>query len=107
MTQPGLHLHEQILECILQATDRRSEPFRTLRKGLGYTLSVVVQAIPDEGFAWLDRLVNTEDTDVLWIVGENLKKNRLVRHFPERVESLATHMAALRRRAKNDKRKTR
>ena len=88
----ALRLHERILERVLQATDRRSEPFRTLRKGLGYTLSVVVQAIPDEGFSWLARLVDTEDTDVLWIVRENLKKNRLVRHFPERVEALANSL---------------
>jgi hypothetical protein len=88
----ALRLHERILERVQQATDRRSEPFRTLRKGLGYTLSVVVQAIPEEGFTWLARLVDTEDTDVLWIVRENLKKNRLVRHFPKRVEALANSL---------------
>jgi hypothetical protein len=88
----ALRLHKRILERVLRATDRRSEPFRTLRKGLGYTLSVVVQAIPEEGFAWLAWLVDTEDTDVLWIVRENLKKNRLVRHFPERVEVLANSL---------------
>jgi len=103
----ALRLHERIMERVLQAADRRSESFRAMRKGLGYTLSVVVQAIPNEGFAWLARLVDTEDSDVLWIARENLKKNRLVRHFPEQVESLAIHMTALRSRAKNDKRKTR
>lgn len=92
IVRSALCLHERILDRVLQAHDRRSEPFKTLRKGLGYTLSVVVQAIPDEGFAWLARLVDTEDTDVLWIVRENLKKNRLVRHFPERVEALANSL---------------
>jgi hypothetical protein len=94
LARSALCLHERILDRVLQARDRRSEPFKALRKGLGYTLSVVVGAIPDEGFAWLARLVDAQDADVLWIVRQNLKKNRLVRHYPERVETLARKLVA-------------
>jgi hypothetical protein len=70
----------------------RGDPDSLSDRLLGYTLSVVVQAIPEAGFAWMARLVDTEDTDVLWIIHENLKTNRLVRHFPERVEALANNV---------------
>lgn len=93
LARSAMHLHERVLGRVLEASDRRAEAFRTLRKGLGYTLSVVVQAVPDEGFGWLARLVDTEDTDVLWIVRQNLKKNRLVRHYPEQVEALAQRLS--------------
>ena len=33
-------------------------------------------------------LVDSQDSDVLWIVKENLKKNRLVKNFPEQIESM-------------------
>jgi hypothetical protein len=88
LARSALHLHERILCRVLQARDRRSEAFRALRKGLGYTASVVVQALPDEGFAWLGRLVDTQDADALWVVRQNLKKNRLVRRFPKQVEAV-------------------
>ena len=31
--------------------------------------------------------VDSQDSDVLWIVKENLKKNRLLKNSPEEVES--------------------
>ena len=93
LARSALRLHERILGRVLQVRDHKSEPFRTLRKGLGHTLSVVVQAIPDEGFAWLTQLIDTQDADVLWIVRQNLKKNRLVRHFPGQVETLTRRLA--------------
>lgn len=84
----ALHLHESILSAVLSATDRRVESFRILRKGLGYTLSVVVSRVPDEGFQLLARLVPAGDADILWIVRQNLKKKRLAGRFHERVEAL-------------------
>jgi hypothetical protein len=96
LARSALRLHQRILERVQEAgdRDRKTEPFRILRKGLGYTPSVVVQALPDEGFVWLAQLANSQDRDVLWIVRQNLKKNRLVREFPIRVEQL---METLRR----------
>jgi hypothetical protein len=59
-----------------------------LRKPLGYTPSVVVQSVPEEGFEFLAQLADSQDSDVLWIVRENLKKNRLVKNFPDQVASI-------------------
>ena len=89
----ALRLHKRILTRVLTCPDRRSEPFRALRKALGYTLSVVVQAIPQEGFAWLAQLADSQDADVLWIVKQNLRKNLLARHFPEQVEEIRSRIA--------------
>lgn len=84
----ALQLHKDIIAQVLGVKERRSERFRILRKGLGYTLSVVVCAAPQEGFAFLAQLLDAQDPDVRWIVRENLKKNRLVRGFPKEVETL-------------------
>lgn len=56
---------------------RRSEDVRTLRQALGYTVSVAVAAAPEPGFTLLEKLAVSPDADVLWVVRENLKKNRL------------------------------
>jgi hypothetical protein len=84
----ALQLHRDIVDPMLGAEDRRAETFRLLRKGLGYTLSVVVRALPEEGFAFMAQLMDSGDADALWIVKQNLKKNRLVKNFPQDVESL-------------------
>lgn len=84
----ALELHRGIFDQVLKLEERKSEAFRVLRKGLGYTLSVVVCSIPDEGFAFLVELVEHQDRDVDWIVRQNLKKNRLAKPYPERVRSL-------------------
>ena len=52
---------------------------RTLRKGLGYCWSVAVAADPEQGLPAFDRLRESEDPDVRWIVDENLKRKRLQR----------------------------
>ena len=49
---------------------------------------VGVQATPEQGFEFLTQLAGLQDRDVLWIVKQNLKKNRLVKNFPEQVEAL-------------------
>jgi hypothetical protein len=90
--QAALELHKAIFERMTEFDDRKSDEFKALRKGLGYTLSVVVQALPEEGFAFMHQLVATQDKDVLWIVKENLKKNRLVKNFPTQVESIKSSL---------------
>lgn len=84
----ALRLHREILTRVLEMDDRRSDAFRALRKGLGYTLSVVVCAVPQEGFSFLAELAVLDDRDVRWIVKENLKKNRLLKNYPTEVSAL-------------------
>ncbi len=66
---------------------RRSEPIRTLRQALGYTVSVAVAAAPDVGFRLLEQLASSNDSDVRWVVRENLKKNRL-KPWSDRVDAI-------------------
>ena len=84
----ALSLHQIILDRVLGSREHRSDPFRTLRQGLGYTVSVVICALPEEGFRWMDHLAASGDADVIWIVRSNLKKNRLVSGFPDRVKEI-------------------
>jgi len=90
MAMMALQLHRDIVARLLEMDNRKSGAFRVLRRGLGYTLSVVVCAVPQEGFAFLAELAESNDRDVRWIVRENLKKSRLIRPFPREVESLKT-----------------
>ncbi|MBV9230788.1 MAG: hypothetical protein JOZ18_15880, partial [Chloroflexi bacterium] len=57
--------------------DRKNEDFRVLRRTLGYTLSVITAAAPEEGFALMRECAAWGDSDVNWILRENLKKKRL------------------------------
>jgi hypothetical protein len=51
-----------------------------------------VCAIPKEGFEFLRQLVNSGDNDLLWVVKQNLKKNRLLKNFPGNVASLTKQL---------------
>ncbi|HUV02639.1 MAG TPA: hypothetical protein VMW67_04240 [Desulfobacteria bacterium] len=90
LTMRAVALHKMIFDRILSVKERKSEQFKTLKKGLGYTLSVVVAAIPEEGFGYMEQLIDSrkQDKDIRWIVKENLKKNRLVKNFSDEVAAL-------------------
>ncbi len=83
--QVALELHEKIFNQILATGERKTNEFRTLRQALGYSLSVVVHAIPKEGFEYMHRIAGLHDADILWVIRENLKKNRLTKNFPDEV----------------------
>ncbi len=84
----ALELHKKVFIQVKTSQDRKSEEFKILRKGLAYSLSVVVQAIPEEGFEYLKELVTSQDKDILWILKQNLKKNRLIKNFPAKVRAI-------------------
>jgi len=84
----ALEIHKKILKQISFIEDRKSESFKKLRQALGYTLSVVVEQIPQEGFEYINKLVGKDDKDILWIVKNNLKKNRLIKNYPKKVEKI-------------------
>ncbi|MDN4614246.1 hypothetical protein P5G50_07255 [Leifsonia sp. F6_8S_P_1B] len=58
-------------------TRRRDDDVRVLRQALGYAVSVVTVAAPDEGVPLLERLATAEDADAHWIARQNLGKARL------------------------------
>jgi hypothetical protein len=63
------------------ATERKREDFRALRQALGYTVSVITAAAPEEGFAIMRTCATWNDSDITWVLRENLKKKRLAK-FP-------------------------
>ena len=84
----ALEMHKKIFEQIIVSKERKSEAFKKLKQALGYSLSVVICGVPKEGFEYMYQLIDSKDTDIFWIVKENLKKNRLKKNFPEEVDSM-------------------
>jgi hypothetical protein len=90
----SLQFHKQIVERFLLIDERKSEPFRILRQGLGYTISIVVCAIPKQGFEFMRQLIYSGDKDLMWIAKENLKKNRLQKNFPQEFALLTKELGS-------------
>jgi hypothetical protein len=67
---------------------RKEEAFAVLKKGLSYALSVLVAALPEEGFPLLEQWVESSDLDIRQILSENLKKKRLEEADPDRAAEL-------------------
>ena len=74
-----LRILDDITASVLEESDRRSEAFRVMRKGLAYGWSVAVAAQPSIGKFRMERWIRAQDADVRWIMRQNLKKNRLLR----------------------------
>jgi len=83
----ALRFHKEILDRIVFTEARKAKPFRALRKALGYTLSILVCALPGAGLSLIDELIASKDTDFHWIARSNFKKRRLLRSFPEEAET--------------------
>lgn len=85
----ALEIQQIILERFhaIPVSDRRREDVRVLRQALGYTLSVIVAAQPEAGFALMQSCAAWDDSDIHWILRENLKKKRLAK-YSEDVEKL-------------------
>ena len=74
-----LAILDRITANLAGVSDRRSEDFKALRKGMAYCWSVAVAAYPEAGKESMQRWFASEDPDVRWVMRENLKKQRLVR----------------------------
>ncbi|MHC1782779.1 MAG: hypothetical protein AB9891_08495 [Anaerolineaceae bacterium] len=74
-----LALLDEITGWLATSTDRKRDEFKTLRQGLAYCWSVAAAACPDTGKALMEKWIGSSDRDVLWIMRENLKKNRLLK----------------------------
>jgi hypothetical protein len=81
-----LEILDEITESFPGLEDRREEAVRVLRKGLGYCWSVAVVALPEEGKTLMEKWFASRDKDIVWIMKENLKKNRLLSMDPIWVE---------------------
>ncbi|MCJ7619450.1 MAG: hypothetical protein MUP64_04440, partial [Anaerolineae bacterium] len=81
-----LRVLDGITASIEDVQDRRSDEFTALRKGMGYCWSVAVVALPDVGKLLMEKWFSSDDSDVSWIMRENLKKKRLERMDGEWVQ---------------------
>ncbi|MBF8983414.1 hypothetical protein IZY60_07680 [Lutibacter sp. B2] len=72
-----LNILDEITECILSMDSRKDEDFKTLKKALAYGWSVVVVALPEVGKQKMEKWFSSNDKDIIWIMKQNLKKNRL------------------------------
>jgi hypothetical protein len=89
-----LGILDSITEGMTRSTDRRSEAFRALRKGLGYCWSVAVAAEPDAGRPLMERWMRSDDPDVRWVMKQNLTKKRLNRAGADWVASGTAKLGA-------------
>lgn len=74
-----IEILDQISASLINESDRRSEEFKVLRKGLGYGWSVVVASHPDIGKPAMEVWIHNPDPDIRWVIKQNLRKNRLIR----------------------------
>jgi hypothetical protein len=90
----AVDLVDQVTANLQLMPDRRSDEFRTLRQALGYCWSVVVASNPEYGWPRIEYWCGSSDSDVRWLLRENLKKARLIRLDPARVEKLDSTLAS-------------
>lgn len=90
----ALALHKMILTLLMGGGANKSDALRALRQCLGYSLSVVVAALPAEGWTYMRELTSTQNDQVRWIVRENLKKTRLIKTHLAEVQDVKACMQA-------------
>ena len=90
MISAALMIQRIVLERLHAApvSDRKREDFRALRQAGGYTVSVVTAAAPEDGFALMRECASWKDSDINWVLRENLKKKRLAK-FGQHTEGLS------------------
>ena len=72
-----LRVLDTITASMAVADGSKDESFKVLRQGMGYCWSVAVAALPEEGKPLMEKWLTSGNKDILWIMRENLKKNRL------------------------------
>jgi hypothetical protein len=87
-----LGILDEVTSSIIELKSKGSEPFEVLKKGLAYCWSVAVAAYPEKGKKLMEKWVGSKDKDVIWILKENLKKNRLARMDKEWVSDQLAKM---------------
>lgn len=70
---------DAITTSILDEDDRKAEDFKVLRKALAYGWSVLVVGQPSIGKSRMEYWNKSQDSDIRWIIKQNLKKKRLSR----------------------------
>ena len=74
-----LQILNQITTSMEQVENTGDDSFKVLRQGMAYCWSVAVAALPEVGKPMMESWLNSMDKNILWIMKENLKKNRMVK----------------------------
>jgi len=82
----ALEMLDDITCSIVGVQDKRDEAFDVLKKGLAYCWSVAVVACPQKGKKLMEKWIQNKDKNIVWILRENLKKNRLMKMDKEWVQ---------------------
>ncbi|MEW6541550.1 MAG: hypothetical protein AB1402_08060 [Bacillota bacterium] len=88
-----LALLDRITAGLLTVDDRTSPEFKALLKALGYCWSVAVTALPAPGKEMMAKWFSSPDKDILCVMRENLKKQRLTRLDAEWVREAQQRLA--------------
>jgi len=72
-----LKIIDTITASIAATIERTGPGFKVLRQALGYCWSVAAASSPEEGKKLMEKWFKSEDRDIIWIMKENLSKNRL------------------------------
>jgi hypothetical protein len=88
----AVDLVDEVTSLFEGTRERRSDEFRVLRQALAYCWSVVVVSNPQYGRPCMERWAGSRDPDVRRVLGENLKKARLVRLDPAWVGRLKSEL---------------
>ncbi len=74
---------DRVTAGLAASQERRSDPVKVLRKGLGYGWSLAVAALPEEGRRRMAAWFASKSPDVRWVMIQNLRKKRLQRIDPD------------------------
>jgi len=77
-SRAAVDLVDRVTSLVEDTRERRSDEFRVVRQALAYCWSVVVVSNPQYGRPRMEHWAGSHDPDVRWLLGENLKKARLL-----------------------------
>jgi hypothetical protein len=70
-------LLDKITRSLPGVKNKRVDEYKILRKALGYCWSIAIDSEPDIGVPLFEKLIEIADKDIIWIMRENLKNNRM------------------------------
>jgi hypothetical protein len=82
-----LQVLDKITASMEKNDDPKDESFKVLRQAMGYCWSIAIVALPEAGKPMMEKWLNSSNKPILWMMKENLKKNRLVKMDPQWVKA--------------------
>jgi len=94
-SRAAVDLVDRVTSRLEESGERRSDEFRVLRQALAYCWSVVVACSPSYGRPRMERWLGSCDSDVRWILRQNLRKARLRNLDPAWVDRVNSELEGL------------